>query len=223
MAMTFIDRVDAGRQLAARLRSDDHGPDVVVVGLPRGGVTVAAEVATGLGAPLDVIVVRKLGVPSQPELAMGAIGEDGVRLLNDDVAVQTGVGSDAVTKVEARERAVLDRRVRQYREVRPMVPVAGRTAIVVDDGFATGATARAACRVARQRGAARVVLAVPVAPPGWDERVGDDADECIAVATPTPFWAVGHWYRDFDQVSDDAVIELLRQAAGAAADTTDDP
>ncbi len=208
---TFADRADAGRRLAARLaRSDDE--DVVVLGLPRGGVPVAAEVAAALGAPLDVILVRKLGVPSQPELAVGAIGESGVRLVNDDVASGARIDPETLAGIEARERAELERRARRYRQARPGVSMAGRTAIVVDDGFATGATARAACRVARRLGARRVVLAVPVAPRGWEQRVGTDADECVALDTPEPFRAVGQAYRDFAQVPDDVVIDLITAA-----------
>ena len=161
--MPFVDRRDAGRRLAERLMSL-RGEDAVVLGLPRGGVPVAFEVARALGAPLDVILVRKLGVPFQPELAMGAIGEGGARVVNDEVLRRAGVTPSELAEVEHREQAELDRRARRYRGGRPPVGLTGRTAVVVDDGIATGSTARAACLVARAQGAARVVLAVPVAP-----------------------------------------------------------
>jgi putative phosphoribosyl transferase len=225
----FANRSDAGRRLAARL-GHLAGESVVVLGLPRGGVPVAWEVARALEAPLDVIVVRKLGVPFQPELGMGAIGEDGVRIVNDEVVRLARVSASELAEVETRERAELDRRAQRFRGGRPRVALAGRTAVVVDDGIATGSTARAACQVARAQGASRVVLAVPVAPPGWEERIGADADECIALDTPEPFWAIGQFYDDFSQTSDDEVVDCLARAvgpvsahAGASATLTDDP
>lgn len=208
--MRFRDRRDGGRQLAERLRHLADA-DVVVLGLPRGGVPVAAEVAARLGAPLDVIVVRKLGVPFQPELAMGAIGEGGVRVLVDEVVQVTRVTTDELLAVERRERLELERRARTFRGSRPRVPLAGRTAVIVDDGVATGSTARAACLVARAQGAARVVLAVPVAPAGWETRMRGVADELVAVSTPEGFMAVGQYYVDFHQTSDDDVVRLLRR------------
>jgi putative phosphoribosyl transferase len=186
--MPFDDRADAGQRLAQRLQHL-KGEDAVVVGLPRGGVPVAFEVAHALGAPLDVIVVRKLGVPFQPELGMGAIGEDGVRVVNDEVVRLARVSDDELAAVEERERVELERRALRFRGDRPRVPLAGRTVIVVDDGIATGSTARAACLVARAQGAARIVLAVPVAPPGWTESFEGVADELISVETPEPFIA----------------------------------
>ena len=208
----FADRVDAGRRLAAVL---EHlrGQDVVVLGLPRGGVPVADEVARALGAPLDVIVVRKIGVPFQPELGMGAIGEDDVRIVDVGVMEMTGSTDREFRAVEARERAELDRRSRRFRGDRARVPLVGRTALIVDDGIATGSTARAACQVARAHGAARVVLAVPVAPPGWEERIGTDADELIALETPDGFRAIGQFYRDFSPTPDEEVVACLRRAA----------
>ena len=210
--MMFDDRVDAGRRLAARLGYLRGGP-VVVLGLPRGGVPVAAEVARALGAPLDVIVVRKLGVPFQPELAMGAVGEGGVRVINRQVIAAAQVTAAELAAVEACERAELARRVLRYRGGRPRVPLDGKTAVIVDDGIATGSTARAACRIARALGAARVALATPVAPPGWQDRFGGDADELIAVITPAPFYGIGQFYADFSQTSDEQVVACLEHAA----------
>jgi putative phosphoribosyl transferase len=204
----FIDRVDAGQRLAARL---EHlrGTDAVVLALPRGGVPVGREVARALGVPLDVIVVRKLGAPHQPELGMGAIGEGGVRVLNPEVVAQVGASEGDIEAVEARERTELERRARRYRGDRQPLALAGRTAIVVDDGVATGSTARAACRVARAQGATRIVLAVPVAPPGWQSRIADAADEFVSLATPEPFFAIGEFYDDFSPTTDDQVIACL--------------
>jgi putative phosphoribosyl transferase len=210
---TFADRVDAGTRLARAL---DHlrDRDVVVLGLPRGGVPVAAEVARALGAPLDVVVVRKLGVPGAPELAMGAVGEGGVRVLNDAVVQRHGLSGRDLGQAESRERAVLEDRVRRFRGGRPPVTASGRDVVVVDDGVATGATARAACLVVRALGAARVVLAVPVGPPDVRRRFADVADEVVCLETPRWFGAVGEVYRDFTQVGDDEVVGLLEQARG---------
>jgi putative phosphoribosyl transferase len=217
--MVFIDRVDAGRRLGARL-GHLRGGDVVVLGLPRGGVPVAFEVARALDAPLDVIVVRKLGVPFQPELGMGAIGEDGVRVIDEEIVRMAHVSADELAAVEARERAELHRRAERFRGGRVRIPLEGRTVIVVDDGIATGSTARAACQVARAHGAECVVLAVPVAPPDWTDRLGRDADELICLQTPTPFAAIGQWYADFSQTSDQEVVDCLRQAAALAGQLT---
>jgi putative phosphoribosyl transferase len=210
--MIFLDRADAGRQLARRL-SYLRDEDVVVLGLPRGGVVVALQVAEAMDAPLDVIVVRKLGVPFQPELAMGAIGEGGVRIIDEAVVRATGVRADEIIAVEAAERVELDRRIAVLRGSRPPVSLAKRVAVVVDDGIATGSTARAACRAARDLGARRVVLAVPVAPPGWEARIGAAADELVTLATPERFFAIGQFYDDFAQVSDASVIACLERAA----------
>ncbi|MFI9111566.1 alpha/beta family hydrolase [Streptomyces venezuelae] len=221
--MFFSDRTDAGRQLAARL---DHlkGHDVVVLGLPRGGVPVAAEVADALDAPLDICLVRKLGVPAQPELAMGALGEGGVRVVNERVLREVGVDARDLAAVERREHIELDQRAVRYRGSRPSVPLEGRTVLVVDDGLATGATALAACRVVRAGGAARIVLAVPVAPQGWTARLGGEADETVSVHTPEVFYAIGQFYQDFSQTPDAEVVACLdrnRAAHGPVVTDTD--
>lgn len=205
----FADRVDAGRRLAERLSHLRDTPGLVVVGLPRGGVPVAAEVGRALGAPVDVIVVRKLGVPGQPELGMGAIGEGGVRVLNAEVLREARITDDELRRVEDRERTELERRAAAFRRGRDRVSLQGRTVVVVDDGIATGSTARAACDVARAEGAARVVLAVPVAPPGWEARLAGAADEFAAVTTPEPFHAIGQFYDDFTQTTDAEVVDAL--------------
>ncbi|MCC3779409.1 phosphoribosyltransferase family protein [Streptomyces sp. UNOB3_S3] len=210
--MRFDDRVDAGRRLAARLEDfRDDGP--VVLGLPRGGVPVAFEVAHALGAPLDVILVRKLGVPYHRELGFGAIGEGGIRVISEDIMRMSRVDEDDLAEVQRAEEAELARQAERFRGGRPRIPLAGRTVIVVDDGIATGASASAACRVARAEGAARVVLAVPVAPPDAAERIGPEADELVCLSTPPLFSAVGEWYRDFSQTADEEVVDLLRRSA----------
>lgn len=212
----FRDRREAGRRLAAKL-THLRGQRPVVLGLPRGGVPVAAEVARVLDAPLDVIVVRKLGVPSHRELGMGAIGEDGARVINDDVVRITGATPEQIAVVEARERAEVERRAERFRRVRPRVPLDGRTAVIVDDGIATGGTARAALQVAREHGATRVVLAVPVGSPDTIREMADEADEVVCVETPTGFMGVGQFYDDFTQVPDDDVLALLAEAAATAS------
>jgi len=220
----FRDRADAGQQLARELsrRADLRGQDLVVLGLPRGGVPVAFPVAEALQAPLDVIIVRKLGVPEQPELGMGALGEGGVRILNPPVIRVARVTDDEVAAVEAAERAALLRRARLLRGDLPPADLAGRTAIVVDDGIATGSTARAACQVARARGAHRVILATPVAPADLVEPLRREADEVVCVQTPDALSSIGQWYDDFTATADDEVHDLLARAAarrsGAARD-----
>lgn len=207
----FADRADAGRRLAERL-GGYRGRDVVVLGLPRGGVPVAAEVARALGAPLDVLVVRKLGVPYHRELAFGAIGEGDVRVFNDSVLRSAGLSAAAIAEVEDAERAELQRRLVRYRSGRARVPVAGRIAIVVDDGFATGATARAAALVARAQGAEQVVLAAPIGAADTIAMLGEVADDVICLGAPAGFVAVGQGYRDFGQTSDEEVCALLESA-----------
>ena len=209
----FRNRVDAGRHLAQVVRAAGLGGDrTVVLGLPRGGVPVAAEVGLVLGAPLDVIVVRKLGVPFQPELAMGAIGEDGIRVENEEAVGSSAISAVDFEAIEQRERGELNRRALRYREGRPRLDLEGRCAVIVDDGIATGSTARAACRVARAHGASRIVLAVPVAPAATVSALQDVCDDMLCVANPDPFFAVGEWYRDFTPTSDEEVNELLRRA-----------
>jgi putative phosphoribosyl transferase len=209
--MLFVDRADAGRQLARRLLHL-RGTDAVVLALPRGGVPVAFEVARELQAPLDVIVVRKLGVPFQPEYAFGAIGEGGVRIVNHRVARLAGLTRQEIASVEGRERDRLNRRLGQLRGGQPPVPLAGRIAVIADDGIATGSTARAACLVARARGASRVIVAVPVGSAEAVASLRRDADEVVCLHTPVPFAAVGDWYADFSQVADAQVTGLLGQA-----------
>jgi putative phosphoribosyl transferase len=204
----FRDRVDAGRRLAALLR-DLGGPATVVLGIPRGGVIVAREVARVLDAPLDVVVVRKLGSARHPEYAVGAIGEDGVRIVDPDSLRIMGIREQELAEVEARERVELARRTSRFRSGRPRIDLTGKRAIVVDDGVATGATAIAACRACRQLGAAEVVVAVPVAPPDWAEYMRGEADRFVAVETPAPFFAVGQWYEYFEQTTDDEVVACL--------------
>jgi predicted phosphoribosyltransferase len=185
----------------------------VVLGLPRGGVPVAAKVAEALRAPLDVIVVRKLGVPRERELAMGAVGENGAVVLNDDVVRGARVTEAELYEVESRERQELDRRLRRVRSVRPRESLIGRSAVIVDDGIATGATMRAAIRVARANGARDVIVAAPVAPPDVVEMLRTEADVVVCLAEPEPFWAVGTWYRHFEAVGDDEVVALIAAAA----------
>jgi putative phosphoribosyl transferase len=206
----FADRTDAGVRLAGDL---EHlrGQEVVVLGLPRGGVPVAWQVARALAAPLDVIVVRKLGVPDQPELAMGAIGEGGVRILDTDVLARARVSDAALAAVEERERRILADRVATIRARHERIDLRGRTVVIVDDGVATGSTARAAGVTSRALGAARVVLAVPVAPAGAAGWTG--ADEFVSLSMPAGFLAVGYHYRDFSATSEQEVMDLLDTAA----------
>jgi predicted phosphoribosyltransferase len=207
----LTDRADAGRQLAARLESL-RTEDPVVLGLPRGGVAVAFEIAGRLGAPLDVTVVRKLGLPRHREVAMGALAEGGVTVVNHDVLHRAGVSDAEFAAVRDAEQVELDRRLELLRRGLPRVPVRGRTVVVVDDGIATGATARAACLAVREAGASRVVLAVPVAASDALTALRDVAGEIVCLQTPPDFVAVGRWYRDFAQVSDEEVVRLLADA-----------
>jgi predicted phosphoribosyltransferase len=211
--MLFRDRTDAGRQLAAKLAAYADRSDVLVLALPRGGVPVAFEVARELHAPLDVFLVRKLGVPGHEELAMGAIASGGVRVLNEDVVRMLRISDDVIDAVGAEERQELERRERTYRGNRPAPDVRGRTVILVDDGLATGSTMRAAIAALRQQRPARIVVAVPVGAPETCAEFQDEADEAICARTPEPFYAVGLWYGDFSQTTDEEVHDLLERAA----------
>jgi putative phosphoribosyl transferase len=211
--------MDAGRKLA-RLLQHLRGHDLVVLGLPRGGVPVAFEVAQALEAPLDVIVVRKLGVPYQPELAMGAIGEGDVRIINRNVVAMAGVEKHELDIVERRERIELERRAELFRGGRERMSLKGRTVLIVDDGIATGSTVRAAAQVARAQGAARVVVATPVAPPDILERLHGDVDELIVALQPDSFYAIVEFYLDFSQTSDSEVTDLLLKAGSTTGEKT---
>jgi putative phosphoribosyl transferase len=205
----FHDRVDAGRQLADRLMGYASQPDVVVLALPRGGVPVAYEVARALSAPLDIFLVRKLGVPGHEELAIGAIATGGVRVLNADVVRMLRVPESVIDAVAAKEQRELERREREYRGERPEPEVRGRTVILVDDGLATGSTMRAAAEALRHEGASRLVVAVPVAPPETCDAFRSEVDEIVCAITPEPFYGVGMWYEDFSQTTDEEVRDLL--------------
>ena len=211
--MMFRDRFDAGEALAERLREYAGRPDVAVLALPRGGVPVGYVVARELGVPLDVFVVRKLGTPGQPELAMGAIASGGVRVLNQDVVDSMGIPQWAIERVTRQEQEELERRERQYRGDRPPLDVRGKTVILVDDGLATGSSMRAAAAALRTAGAARIVIAVPVASPATCDQLRAEGNEVICANTPEPFFAVGQWYKDFSQTTDEEVRELLDRAS----------
>jgi putative phosphoribosyl transferase len=213
MERAFPNRIEAGRQLAEKLDKYAEREDVIVLGLPRGGVPVAYEVAKRLRAPLDVFVVRKLGVPGFEELAAGAIASGGVRVLNQDVMRAIPHADEVIEAVTARETAELERREQIYREGRPPPELRDRIVILVDDGLATGATMRAAVKAARQSGAAKIVVAVPVGPPDTCREFEEEADETICLSTPVFFQAVGQYYEDFSQTSDEDVRELLSSAA----------
>ena len=207
----FRDRREAGRLLADKLTADANRPDVLVLALPRGGVPVAYEVARALRAPLDVFLVRKLGVPGHEELAMGALATDEVRVLNQEVVEALRIPASVIDEVAAEELEELKRRERLYRRGRPAPDLRGRTVILVDDGLATGATMRAAIRALRQRQPAGIVVAVPTASPDTCEALGGEADEVSCAMTPRPFFSVGHWYDDFTQTTDEEVRRLLAQ------------
>lgn len=209
MLRPFDDRADAGRRLATRLEHLRNQPGLLVLGLPRGGVPVAAEVARALDAPLDVFLVRKLGVPAHPELALGAIATGGVVVLNDDVVSAYGIPDELIHAVAEREKVELERREHAYRRGRPPLDLVGRTIILVDDGLATGASMRAAASAVRALGPRRLVIAVPVGAPSTCGDLRSEADEVVCYAQPEPFQAVGQWYLDFSQTTDSDVMELL--------------
>ena len=210
--MRFHNRSDAGRQLASKLSAFAHRDDVVVLALPRGGVPVAFEVARALNAPLDIFLVRKLGVPGHEELAMGAIATGGVLMLNDAIISLTGVAPEQINEVIAREQIELQRREHAYRDNQPSPDLRGKTVVLVDDGLATGATMRAAAEGVRRQGAESVVVAVPVASADTCDELRSLADEVTCLVTPEPFQAVGIWYADFSATDDEEVRRLLAQA-----------
>jgi predicted phosphoribosyltransferase len=212
MERAFPNRTEAGRLLAEKLVKYAGRDDVIVLGLPRGGVPVAFEVAQRLGAPLDVFIVRKLGVPGFEELAAGAIASGGVRVLNEDVTRAIPHADEMIEAVTVRETVELERREQIYREGRPSPELRDRVVILVDDGLATGATMRAAVKALRQQGAEKIVVAVPVGPPDTCREIEQEADETICLSTPPFFQAVGQYYEDFSQTSDEDVRELLSQA-----------
>jgi putative phosphoribosyl transferase len=214
VAVIFENRTEAGRVLASALREYVHRRDVIVLGLPRGGVPVAFEVARDLGAPMDVFVVRKLGTPGQEELALGAIASGGTRVLNNEVVEALGIAPETIEGITQRERAELERRERQFRGDRPPLDAENKTVILVDDGLATGSTMRAAVAALRAKRPARIVVAVPVAAAATCDRIKAEVDEMICLYAPEEFYAVGEWYRDFSQTSDDEVRELLQRASG---------
>jgi putative phosphoribosyl transferase len=217
----FVDRADAGRQLATKLAALSNLANAIVFGLPRGGVPVAFEVAVELKLPLDVLVVRKLGVPSQRELAMGAIGEGGVIVVEDDVVAAMHVSPEEFANVVKREQVELERRIEKYRGDRPATSLVGSSVVIVDDGIATGATSRVACRIARARGAARVVLAAPMASARTINELRGEADEVVVLVTAEGSFSVGQWYEHFEVTPDDVVVECLSRAGrrGLAAAT----
>jgi len=215
----YHDRSEAGRYLAGKLTAYAGRPDVLVLALPRGGVPVAYEVARALDVPLDVFLVRKLGVPGREELAMGAIASGGVLLTNEDVVRGLRIGPEVIRQAVEREQAELERREREYRDDRPPPDVHGKTVILIDDGLATGASMRVAVAALRQRGPARLVIAVPIAAPSTCNELREEVDEIICARTPEPFYAVGLWYEDFSQTTDDEVRALLSRA-GLGPDAT---
>jgi putative phosphoribosyl transferase len=214
----FRDRTEAGRLLAEKLAAYANCPDAIVLGLPRGGVPVAYEVARALNAPMDVFLVRKLGVPGHEEFAMGAIATGGVRVLNDQTVRALRISGHLIEAVAAKEQQELDRRARLYRGDRPPPDLRGKTVILVDDGLATGATMLAAVKALRQQQAGRIVVAVPIASPETCEQLRGEVDDIICAVTPEPFYAVGCWYEDFSQATDEEVCDLLARSARAGGE-----
>ena len=214
--MLFEDRFEAGRLLASKLEEFTNRNDVVVLALPRGGVPVGYVVAQALHAPLDVFVVRKLGTPGQEELAMGALASGGITVLNREVIQALGIPQQTIDAVVAREQPELERREHEYRDGRSAADVQGRAVILVDDGLATGSSMRVAAKALRKKSAAKIVVAVPVASPSTCAEFESEVDKVICATTPEPFWAVGQWYRNFSQTSDEEVRELLARVAATA-------
>jgi predicted phosphoribosyltransferase len=210
--MIYRDRRDAGRLLAEELTAYAGRPDVLVLALPRGGVPVGYEVAKALRAPLDVFLVRKLGLPGQEELAMGAIARGGVRIMNEEVVEAMGVTEEVIEDVSAREQRELERRERLYRDDRPFPEVSGRIVILVDDGLATGSTMRAAVAALRRRAPSRIIVAVPIGAATTCDELLEIADDVVCVQQPEPLRAVGLWYHDFSQTTDEEVHDLLQDA-----------
>jgi putative phosphoribosyl transferase len=211
MTVRFRDRTEAGEQLASKLSAYANRADVLVIGLPRGGVPVAAEVATALHLPLDICLVRKLGVPGHKELAMGAIASGGVRVLNDDVLDWIGISDETIDEVAARELRELERRDRAYRGDRPPPDIRDHTVILVDDGLATGSTMRAAIAAIRQQSPLRIVVAVPVGAPDACDAIRGEVDKVVCLMTQDPLYAIGLWYENFTQTTDEEVCKLLRK------------
>jgi putative phosphoribosyl transferase len=223
MLTQFHDRTEAGKLLAKQLTAYANRDDVLVLALPRGGVPVAFEVARALHAPLDVIIVRKLGVPGQEELAMGAIATGGVRILNKDVVQFLDIPDEIIDKIAENEQKELERRERLYRGDRPVYAVQGRTIILVDDGIATGATMHAAVAALKQRQPTRIIIAVPTAAPSTCDEFEAEVDELVCLIRPEPFIAVGYWYKQFSQTSDEEVRSMLEQANNEFATTQQKP
>lgn len=211
--MLFRDRCDAGQQLAARLVFLKGEPDVIVLGIPRGGVVVAAEVARALDAPLDIFIAHKIGAPFNPELAIGALTSSGDVLLDEELIDQLGLHQDEIARAVEYQRGEIERRLAVFRKARPPLDETGKTVVLVDDGVATGSTVLAALRALRKRSPARLVLAIPVGPADTMARLARECDQAVVLATPEPFWAVGRFYQQFDQTTDAEVIGLLAAAS----------
>lgn len=210
--MIFRDRMEAGKLLARQLQKYASRPDTVVLALPRGGVPVAYQIAEALDLPLDIFVVRKLGVPGQEELAMGAIASGGIRVLNEDIIHALQIPEEMIAAVAAQEQRELERREKLYRQGKPPIDIRNKFVILVDDGLATGATMRAAAAALKKQGAKGVIVAVPVAARSTCEELSNEVDEIVCAVTPEPFYGVGSWYRDFSQTTDKEVIELLEKS-----------
>jgi putative phosphoribosyl transferase len=223
MPLPYKNRVDAGLQLAEALKQCAYRPDVVVLALPRGGVPVAYEIAKALDAPLDLLLVRKLGVPGREELAMGAIATGGTRVLNAEITREMTVSEAELDRVAAQELQTLQHREQAYRHERPVPEIHGRCVILVDDGLATGATMRAAIAAVRQNAPAEIVVAVPIAPPDTITSLSEEVDYVVCLATPQPFISIGRWYKDFAQVTDAEVCDLLERAWRNRLEGVDSP